>query len=589
MDINSWLTLLTIGGCFTLLMFSRLPADAVLIGGVVVLLLGGVLGVEDALAGFSNEGVATVAVLYVVAHALNATGVVSWLSQGILGRPKSLVSAQLRLMIPVALFSSVLNNTPVVAMMVPVVSDWARRMKMPASQLMMPLSFAAIIGGVCTLIGTSTNLIINGMMIQHGMDESLSLFELAWVGIPCVIAVIAFVVLFSRWLLPSRAGAAGRFEDARQYTVEMLVETDSPIDGKSIEEAGLRHLPGLYLAEIVRGDELIAVVDPSQRIHGRDRLVFVGNVDAVVDLKKIRGLVSAEDQVFKLGGTAIERTLVEVVVSKHLHELGKTVKEGNFRKHYNAVIIALSRSGRQIKERIGDLVLQPGDTILLETDAEFVRKQRFSKDFLVVSPIAEFQPQHSGRQWIALAIMLVMITVASLGILSMFKAAVLAAIALVLTGCTTVRGARKRIAWNILVIISASLALGNALENSGLAEQAANSLIYGATGSPLATLAVMFLITAGLSAIISNVAAAVMLFPIAMAVAESLGVSVLPFAVTIMVAASASFSTPIGYQTNLMVYGPGDYQFVDFLKLGLPLTFIVGLVTLALVPIIWPF
>lgn len=587
MEIDALLTLTTIVVCFSMLIFSRLAADGVLLSGVVFLMLFGVLSVDDALAGFANEGVATVAMLYVVAYALSATGVVSWMSQSILGRPKTIRAAQLRLMLPVALFSSVLNNTPVVAMMVPAVSDWARRMKIPASQLMMPLSFAAIIGGVCTLIGTSTNLVINGMLIELELEQELALFDLAWVGIPCVIAVIGFILLTSKWLLPYKQGAAARFEDARQYTVEMLVETGSPLAGKSIEQAGLRHLSGLYLAEIIRGGDVIRV-SPTRSLREEDRLIFVGNVDSVVDLKQIRGLVSAEQQVFKLDDKSIDRSLIEVVISRDFPLLRKTVKESEFRKFYGAVIIAVSRNGEQIKQRIGDLMLEPGDTLLLEANTEFVEKQRFAKDFLVVSPVADFQPVESKKQWVALGILVGMIATATLGLFSMFEAAVVATGALIATGCVSVQAARKKISWHIIVIIAASLALGTAMTNSGLADEIASRLIGTVSSSPELTLLAMFVLTAVFSAVISNVAAAVILFPIAVSAAESMGLNVLPFAVMIMVAASASFATPIGYQTNLMVYGPGDYQFSDFLKLGVPLTIIVGIVSYIVVPTIWP-
>jgi di/tricarboxylate transporter len=587
MEIDALLTLTTIVVCFSMLIFSRLAADGVLLSGVVFLMLFGVLSVDDALAGLSNEGVATVAILYVVAYALSATGVVSWMSQSVLGRPKTIRAAQLRLMLPVALFSSVLNNTPVVAMMVPAVSDWARRMKIPASQLMMPLSFAAIIGGVCTLIGTSTNLVINGMLIELELEQELALFDLAWVGIPCVIAVIGFILLTSKWLLPYKQGAAARFEDARQYTVEMLVETGSPLAGKSIEQAGLRHLSGLYLAEIIRGGDVIRV-GPTRYLREEDRLIFVGNVDSVVDLKQIRGLVSAEQQVFKLDDKSIDRSLIEVVISRDFPLLRKTVKESEFRKFYGAVIIAVSRNGEQIKQRIGDLILEPGDTLLLEANSEFVEKQRFAKDFLVVSPVADFQPVESKKQWVALGILVGMIAAATLGLLSMFEAAVVATCALIATGCISVQAARKKISWHIIVIIAASLALGTAMTNSGLADEIASRLIGSVSNSPELTLLAMFVLTAVFSAVISNVAAAVILFPIAVSAAESMGLNVLPFAVMIMVAASASFATPIGYQTNLMVYGPGDYQFSDFLKLGVPLTVIVGVVSYLVIPVIWP-
>ena len=557
-------------------------------GGVGTLLLLDVLSVKSALVGFSNEGVATVGVLYVVAHALSATGAVEWMSSGILGRPRSLRMAQFRLMAPVVFFSSVMNNTPVVAMMVPVVTDWSRRLGFPASQLMMPLSFAAIIGGICTLIGTSTNLIINGMLQQLEQDIDLGLFDLVWIGVPCSLAVMAFIMLTSRRLLPFKQGAALSFEDTRQYSVEMIVEPDSPIAGRSIEDAGLRHLPGLYLAEIVRGDRVIGRVSPLVHLQANDRLVFVGNVDTVVELKKVTGLVSAENQVFKLdhGG---ERSLVEVVIGPDFPLLGKSVREGNFRKYYGAVIIAVCRDGKQIKQRIGDIELKPGDTVLLETNSEFVRKQRFSRDFLVVSPVADFQPARSSKRWIAIGIMLVMVLSAATGLLSMFKAAMVAGGLMIITRCCTMDGARRSISWQVLAAIAASLGIGKAMEESGLAALIADFLVASAAGSELATMLVLFFVTAVFSALITNAAAAVLMFPIAVAASNDLGVSVIPYAVTLMVAASASFSTPIGYQTNMMVWGPGEYRFIDFLRLGIPLTVLVGAVTMFVVPLIWPF
>lgn len=589
MSVDAWLTLSIIIACFGALSLSRLPADVILLGGVGILLLLDVLTVESALVGFSNEGVATVGVLYIVAHALTAAGAVEWLSSGILGRPKSLKVAQLRLMIPVAFFSSLLNNTPVVAMMVPVVTDWSRRMNFPASQLMMPLSFAAIIGGMCTLIGTSTNLVINGMLTQLQLETQLGIFDPAWVGIPCVFAVVAFIVLTSNRLLPYKLGAARRFEDTRQYTVEMIVESTSPLAGRSIEDAGLRHLPGLYLAEIVRGSRVITRVSPTVHLMAEDRLVFAGNVDAVVELKKITGLVSAEDQVFKLDQGVSERSLVEVVISPDFPLLGRSVRDGNFRKYYGAVIIAVSRDGAQIKQRIGDIELKPGDTLLLETNSEFFSKQRFARDFLVVSPVAEFHPVRHRKRWIAIVILLGMVASVSIGLLSMFKASMVAAVLMVMTGCCTINGARRSISWQVLAAIAASLALGKAMQDSGLADQIALGLVATAAGSPLATMLALFALTALFSALITNVAAAVLLFPIAVAASQDLGVSVIPYAITLMVAASASFSTPIGYQTNMMVWGPGEYRFVDFLKLGVPLTVVVGIVTLIVVPLVWPF
>jgi di/tricarboxylate transporter len=485
--------------------------------------------------------------------------------------------------------SSVLNNTPVVAMLVPAVSDWAKRHNLSASQLMIPLSYAAIIGGTCTLVGTSTNLVVNGMLANVTGLRSLEMFELAWIGLPCTVLVIAFTIAFSRWLLPNRSKVSLRFEDARQYVVEMEIDSGSPLDNRSIEDAGLRHLPGMYLMEIERKGRTISAVGPEEILLSGDRLIFVGDVRSVVDLKNIRGLRLADDQAFKLGDRASNRCLVEVVVSPNFPWLGRTVRDTRFRNRYGAVIIAIARDGKQLKARIGDVVLRPGDTLLLETHDEFVERQSYAKDFLLVSRIENSEPVRHEQRWLSVLILLAMVVSVALGWISMFKGSLLAAGLMLITRCLRVDEARRCVDWQILLVIAASIGLGTAIEKTGAASAIASQMIVFAQGSPATALAILFGLTVGFSAVISNVAAAVLLFPVALASAQSLNVSVLPFAVTLMIAASTCFATPIGYQTNLMVYGPGDYRFTDFLRIGLPLTAVVGVATFLIVPVVWPF
>lgn len=583
--------------CFAGLMRSRLPPDAVLMAGVAVLLLLGILEPAEAFAGFSNEGTITVALLFVVARGLTNTGAASFVAGSLLGKPKQLSVAQFRLMAPVALLSSVVNNTPVVAMMIPAVIDWAKRFKFPPSKLLMPLSYAAIMGGACTLIGTSTNLVVDGLLKSHYQalpgenSHGLALFELAWVGLPCVLVTLVYVLVASPKLLPARGGAstAGQFGDTRQYTVEMLVEDDSPMAGQTVEEAGLRNLPGMFLIEIQREGHLITAVGPAQELKTGDRLVFVGNVESVVDLQKLRGLRPAEDQIFKLNSERSQRHLVEVVLSNSFPGLYKTVKEGRFRSSYGAAIIAIARQGQRLKGRIGDVVLKPGDTLLIEAGRSFERQQRYVRDFLLVRKIDEYAPIAHQHMKTSLVIFMLMIVVAASGALSMVKAALLAAGALMVMRCLRVEEARRSVDWQILIVIGASIALGTSLAKTGAATAIAESFVALVGNSPHSLLVALFVLTAGFSAMISNVSAAVLVFPIAAAASEQLGVSLTPYAVTLMIAASASFATPIGYQTNLMVYGPGEYRFTDFVKMGVPLTVLVGIITVLLVPVVWPF
>jgi di/tricarboxylate transporter len=586
---EGWFSVAVVALVVGLLAATRLAADIVLVAGVTILLLSGVLTPPEALAGLANEGMATVAVLYVVAAALRETGAIGWIVQGVLGRPRNLSGAQLRLMAPVVGLSAFLNNTPVVAMFLPAVVDWARQNRLPVSKLLIPLSYAAILGGTLTLIGTSTNLVVSGLMSAHPSLPGLAMFDITWVGLPSVVVGVAYLVFFGRWLLPDRKPVMSDLDDARQYTVEMMVQAGSPLAGKTIEEAGLRHLPGMFLVEIERDGAILPAIGPHQRLRDNDRLVFAGIVDSVVDLQRIRGLVPASDQVFKLAVPRPERCLTEAVVSDSCPLVGKSIREGRFRNVYNAAVIAVARNGERIQRKIGDIVLRPGDTLLLEAEPGFVDRQHNSRDFFLVSRLPDSRPLREDRAFIAVAILIGMVVVATLEWMSMLQAAMLAAGLLLLTRCITGNAARGAVDWEVLIAIAASFGLGHALEKTGAAQFIAASMIQLAQGDPWVTLAVVYLVTMLFTELITNNAAAVLVFPIALATSGSLGVSFMPFAIAIMMAASASFSTPIGYQTNLMVYGPGGYRFTDYFRVGIPLNLLLALVTISLAPLIWPF
>ena len=587
MGWDALLTLAVVAANILLLVFTRVGPDIILVAGVSILLLAGVLPPGEALSGLANEGMVTVGVLYVVVAGLRETGGVDWVGGRLFGRPRSLLGAQTRMMVPVAAMSAFLNNTPLVAMMIPAVSDWSKRHGFSASKLMIPLSYAAIFGGTCSLIGTSTNLVVNGLLIAR-TDLRLGMFDIAWVGLPCAFIGIGYVLLFGRWLLPNRAGVIEGGEDARAYTVEMLVEPNGPLVGKTIEEANLRHLPGLYLAEIDRAGRVIPAVSPQEPLLGDDRLLFVGVVASVVDLQRIRGLVPAPDQVFKLSTPRSQRLLVEAVVSNSSPAVGKSVREGRFRTVYNAVVIAVARGGERLAGKIGDIVLRPGDTLLLEAPPAFAQAQRNSRDFYLVSPLENSSPPRHERSLLATAILVAMVAAVALGWLTMLEAALLAAGMMLVTRCVTGGVARRSVDWQVLIVIAASFGLGRALELTGAAAAIASSLVGLAGGNPLLSLAVIYALTTLFTEVITNNGAAVLMFPIALATANSLDANFTAFAIAIMMAASASFATPIGYQTNLMVYGPGGYRFTDYLKIGVPLNLLLGVVTLLIAPLIWP-
>ncbi len=617
MGLEAWLTLAVVAMVLGLLAFTQLAPDLVLMTGLGMLFVSGVLSGPEALAGFANEGMITIGVLFVVSAGIVETGGVAWIADRLFGRPRSVVNAIWRTMFPAASLSALMNNTPLVAMLIPAVNDWAKQHRISPSKLMIPLSYAAILGGTCTLIGTSTNLVINGMLIRaadaqapgaaHALPRGLGMFEIAWVGVPSVVVGLAYLMLTARWLLPDRVSARVTVKDPREYTIEMMVEPGSPLVGKSIEEAGLRHLPGLYLAEIDREDMVLPAVSPEERLRSNDRLVFVGIVDSVVDLQKIRGLAPATNQVFKLDAPRTDRCLIEAVASASCPVVGKTIRDGRFRSIYNAVVIAVARHGERIRGKIGDIVLRAGDTLLLEAHPAFVNRHRNSRDFFLVSRLENSNRPKFDRAALALVILLGMVGLVTLseslgplsvalgdwrldlGRITMLKGALVAAGLMLLTRCCRIEQARRAIDWQVLLAIAASLGIGAALDKTGAADSITEGIISAVGGSPFWSLVAVYALTLVVTELVTNNAAAALMFPFALATAANLGASVMPFVIGVMMAASAGFATPIGYQTNLMVYGSGGYRFTDYTRIGVPLDLAVMAVTCLVAPLVWPF
>lgn len=606
-------TLLVLAVVVVSLTCLRVGPEFVLLGGLTLLLVFGIVDTKQALSGFANEGLITVAVLFVVAEGMRQTGGLTGIGHALLGKPKSLRSAQARMMIPSAVMSAFLNNTPVVAMGLPIVNDWAKKFRLSVSHLLLPLSYATILGGLVTLIGTSTTLVVNGLLIdaqRQAAEEAstadgdrprlhfgnadinkpgLEMFEIAIVGAPVAVVGLGYILLLSRWLLPERKPVMQQLDNPREYTVEMIVDPGSPLVGKTIEAAGLRHLPGVFLAEIDREGHILAAVSRNERLQAQDRLVFVGIVESVVDLQRMPGLKPATDQMFKLEGPRSERSLVEAVVSNSYPFLHQTIREAQFRSHYNAAVLAVARNGQRIQKKIGDIKLEAGDTLLLEAPPGFIELQRNSRDFFLISQIEDSTPPRHERAWISLVILGAMVAVVASGVLSMLKAAMLAAGLMIITRCCKGSEAKRSVDWGVLLTIAGGLGIGEALKASGTDRFLASGLVSLVGEHPYSSLAVIYGLTMIFTNIITAKAAAVLFFPIAMATAARLDVNAMPFAIAVMIAAAASFATPVGYQTNLMVYGPGGYRASDYLRLGGPLSLIIWVMTLIIAPLAWPF
>ncbi|MBN2331966.1 MAG: SLC13 family permease [Deltaproteobacteria bacterium] len=590
MSFDAQLTILVVGLMLAALVFELLAPDAILFAALGVLLLTGVLTPQEALAGFANKGMLTVALLFIVAYGAQSSGILELFADRVMGRGKGLGRrALLRMMVPVSLLSAFLNNTPIVSMFVPAVSEWAQRHRLPPGKYLIPLSYAAILGGTCTLIGTSTNLVVNGMMINAG-GRSLGLFELARVGIPCVVVGLLYILAWGYFILPVRM-SENENGNGRDYLFEMQVAVDGPLVGRTVIQAGLRHLNLLYLSEIIRGEKTIVPVKPSEILQAGDRLCFVGVADGVPQLRRIKGLVPAEDQDWSWSSRrGAPGGILEAVVSRSSPMLGKTIKEGNFRGHYDAAVLAVRRHGERIKSGIGGIVLKPGDSLLLLAGGDFLARWSNARDFYLISKVTDMPVVDRRKSMVSLGALILMVLLAAFGVLDIFRAAILAVLVLLISRAITVVEARRSLELNVLIVIAAALGISQALTKTGAASYLASGLLDLVSGwGALGLLAAVYLVTSIMTEVITNNAAAALMFPIAWSAAIEAGFNPVPFAVAVAIGASASFATPIGYQTNLMVYGPGNYRFTDFLKIGLPLNLLVMITALAAIVIGWQF
>jgi di/tricarboxylate transporter len=591
MSWEAWVTVAVVLALLVSLLKDTAPTDVLFLTAAVILASLGIITPHDALSGFANPGMLTVAALFVVATALRETGLLDHIGHHVLGRTKTARGAFLRVSGAVLPMSAFLNNTPVVAMFIPIVMDWCRRQQVSPSKLLIPLSFLSILGGTCTLVGTSTNLVVNGLLLDNQMP-GMRLFELAWIGIPYAALGVLFFVTFGLRLLPSRAELLEQLgETRREYISEMLVQPQCRLCGMTVEASGLRGLQGLFLVEIDRNGEQLTPVRPDHVIHAGDQLVFAGIVSSIVELNRIQGLVPAtavDERPVK--DNPHRRRLWEAVISPTSPLIRKTLRDADFRARYGAAVIAIHRGGQRVNQKLGDIKLRAGDTLLMQAGQHFRRAFRNDPAFYLISDVAEWRPLRRERAWLAGGIFAAVVLAMATGILPTEIAALLGALLMIATRCISSGEARQSIEWPVLITIASSFALGQALQQTGAASHIAN-LLVNATESlgPVAALAAIFVLTSVVTELITNNAAAVLLFPFCLETAKLYSVSPKPFIIALVLAASASFLTPIGYQTNMMVYGPGGYRYGDFVRIGAPLNLLLWVVATILVPLIWPF
>ena len=586
MDWQGWFSLALTATSLIILVFTRVGPHLVMMAALALLTVCGVLTESEALAGFANSGLMTVAAMFIVAAGIHGSGGIDMVATKLLGQPRNLRSALPRIFLPVVALSAFLNNTPVVATMIPAIHAWSRHIGIAPSQLMIPLSYSAILGGTITLIGTSTNLVVNGQYQALTGEAGFSLFSIAAVGLPVALVGAVFMWLVFPKILPVHR-ERNAFGNLKEFTLEVVIDANGPLVGKTVLDAGLRRLERLYLVEIERQGTLLTAVASEEALQGGDRLVFAGDTQAIADLLRIKGILPSADDSHTITQDRAERRLVEAVVSPHCAAVGKNIRDSKFRDRYGAVVLAVARNGERVKGNLGSTRLEPGDTLLLEARPAFVTRQRYNKDFLLINDLGEETPRHN-RAWVSWIILVAIIGAATSGLTSMLNASLIGAALMLLTGCCTVNQAEKSLDLTVLITIAASFALGAALHKTGAAGIIANSIVAFSDGRPWLLLILTYFAVSLLTEVITNNAAAVLMLPIVLEATSQAGLHHEPFIFAIMMAASASFATPLGYQTNLMVYGPGGYRFSDFLKVGIPMNVLIGVATVTVLLLGWP-
>ena len=584
-NLYAWITIVTVLAMFSVMLFTKLRADLVFLGAISILFVTGVLDAKEAFSGFSSTSVVIIGVLFVVVAGLTHTGVLQWIVKHLLGQPDSYSKAVVRLMLPVAALSSFLSNTTVVALFVGIVKMWSKKLNVSPSKLLIPLSYASGMGGVCTLIGTPPNLIISGLYAEN-TGTAMNVLATTIPGLFCLfIGVLSIIAM--RKLLPDRKAPESAFESTGDYTVELLVPSDNPHIGETVQEAGLSVVKGGSLIEVVHFDEMISPATTDEVVMGVDRLIYAGQIDEILDLRETHGLVNADHHVFTMSEVDRDRQLRTAYVTFGSSLINTTIGHSTFEKDNNMILVAVSRRGERIRQSPHDVVLRAGDTLLFECPPRVnIHTERLSSQ-LHFFDSAEL-PNIGPKTLVSTLIMTAMVVLSALNVIPLLQCAFLAAMAMLIFRCCNVDQAMKSINWEILMVFAGSVVLGVAIQKTGIAERLAFGILDVCGTNPIVVMTAICLVGTFITEFISNTAAGAMFFPIMYEAAEKLGYEPYPFLIALMVSVSSSFATPIGSPTHMLVYGPGGYRFSDFMRIGLLMNFIILAANIFIVNIIYP-
>ncbi len=583
--LYAWITIVTVLGMFSILLFTKLRTDVVFMGAVGILFVTGVLDAKEAFSGFSSTSVVVIGVLFVVVAGLTHTGVLQWIVRNLLGQPDSYGKAVVRLMLPVAGLSSFLSNTTVVAMFVNIVKMWSKKLGISPSKLLIPLSYASGMGGVCTLIGTPPNLIISGLYSDM-TGTAMNVLATTIPGLFCLAVGVLSIIAMKR-LLPDRKAPESDFESTGDYTVELRVPSDNPFIGKTLEEAGLYHIKGGSLIKMFHFDDIPSPVTEDEPLMGGDHLVYAGQIDELYEMAMDHQLVTADHHVFSINEVDMNGKVRTAFVTFGSSLIGRCIADTTFEKDHNLMVAAIARRGSRINEAPRKVVLQAGDTLLLVYPNHIKVDNSSLKNDLHFFDSDDI-PNMGVGTLVSTVIMIAMVTLSALGILPLLQCAFLAAAAMLLCRCCNLEQAMKAINWEIIMVFAGSIALGLAIQKTGIAEQLASGILDVCGSNPIIVMTAVCFVGTFITEFISNTAAGAMFFPIMYQAAEKLGYEPYTFLIALMISVSSSFATPIGSPTHMLVYGPGGYRFSDFLRIGLLMNIIILAANIFIVNIVYP-
>ncbi|MFC1528249.1 SLC13 family permease [Candidatus Neomarinimicrobiota bacterium] len=597
MTLEIAIVLLIIGLAFVLFVTEALPIDVTALSILGIMILIGYISPQDAIKGFSNPAVITIAALFILSFSLQKSGVLEYLVLRLLKiGSKSKVFGLIVYLFAVAIASAFVNNTAIVAVFIPITIRVAQKFDINPSKVLIPLSYAAILGGTLTLVGTSTNLLVNSLLIEMGNYEPLGMFEFTKYSAIQLIIGLTFIILIAYRYLPSRTVPSSLTQSYQmgEYLTEMKISENSPLIGKTCIDRNLNRNFDVTVLDIVRDGKMITM-NIRNLILKKDDILFVrGTIDNFLLMKDLERVTLLTDE--KLTEKELvqeDNVLVQCLLTDKSDLTGKSLMQINFRRRFGAFVLAIRREGEILRKKIAHITLRTFDTLLIYGSRQNIDRISESDGFIVLDEI-DTQLKKHRLWWLGIVVILTVVCLSALSVLPILTGTLIGATILLIFRVLAPNEAYNSIHWHVIVFIAALIPLGQIIQTSGTAEWIGNSIysladVFPESYKPLALLSLIYLITIILTEVSSNAATAILMTPIAFVVSAKIGLDPRPFIFAICFAASASFITPIGYQTNLMVYGPGGYKFTDYMKVGFPLALIFWILATLLIPVFWPF